>query len=56
MPTPTVASAEFCTDPHCGEPIPEKRREAIPGVQFCAECQERNERLKKLKGRYASAD
>ncbi len=23
----------------CGEPIPEARREAIPGVRFCVSCQ-----------------
>ncbi len=30
-------SAETCAE--CDEPIPEKRREAIPGVQLCVECQ-----------------
>lgn len=24
----------------CGEPIPEARREALPGVQLCVTCQE----------------
>lgn len=31
------ASAEFCEE--CGSPVPEARREAIPGVQFCVTCQ-----------------
>lgn len=30
-------SREECID--CFEPIPEARREAIPGVQCCVECQ-----------------
>ena len=34
----TVAdSAEFCEA--CGEPIPGARRQAVPGVQTCIECQ-----------------
>ncbi|MBL4855760.1 MAG: TraR/DksA family transcriptional regulator, partial [Idiomarina sp.] len=28
---------EFCEE--CGEPIPEARRKAIPGVRLCVECQ-----------------
>lgn len=24
----------------CGEPIPEKRRQLVPGVKFCVECQQ----------------
>ena len=30
-------SAEFCEE--CGEPIPEARRKALPGVQTCVPCQ-----------------
>ena len=30
-------SAEECDD--CGEPIPKKRREALPGVRTCVACQ-----------------
>lgn len=30
-------SATDCVD--CGEPIPEARRMALPGVQLCVECQ-----------------
>lgn len=36
-------SAEFCA--MCGEPIPELRREYVPGVQTCVECQSDIERL-----------
>ena len=31
-------SAEECSD--CGEPIPEARRLAVPGVQMCIDCQQ----------------
>lgn len=31
-------SMEFCIE--CGEPIPEGRRKAIPGVKLCIACQE----------------
>ena len=34
---PKGASAEFCDE--CGEAIPEKRREALPGVRTCVQCQ-----------------
>ena len=34
---PSGESAEDCED--CGEPIPPRRREAIPGVQTCVACQ-----------------
>lgn len=30
-------SAEFCEP--CGEPIPEARRRAVPGVKTCIDCQ-----------------
>ncbi len=33
-----ATSATHCQAPHCGEPIPEPRRQAIPGVQLCVEC------------------
>ena len=35
-------SAEFCEE--CGDDIPEARRLAIPGVQLCIFCKERQER------------
>jgi len=31
-------SAEWCCD--CGEPIPQARQQAVPGVQMCIDCQE----------------
>jgi phage/conjugal plasmid C-4 type zinc finger TraR family protein len=34
---PVGESAEECDE--CGEPIPEKRREALPGVRTCVACQ-----------------
>ncbi|MDX9722482.1 MAG: DksA/TraR family C4-type zinc finger protein [Myxococcota bacterium] len=42
---PRGESALLCAD--CEEPIPERRREAMPGVRFCAPCQ--NERDKEAK-------
>jgi phage/conjugal plasmid C-4 type zinc finger TraR family protein len=35
--TPQGESAEECDD--CGEPIPKRRREALPGVRTCVACQ-----------------
>lgn len=34
---PKGESAEYCDE--CGETIPQKRREAVPGVRTCVECQ-----------------
>ena len=34
---PSGESAEYCDE--CGEPIPDKRREALPGVRTCVACQ-----------------
>ncbi|HVI05324.1 MAG TPA: DksA/TraR family C4-type zinc finger protein [Sphingomicrobium sp.] len=34
---PTGESAEECDD--CGEAIPERRRQALPGVRTCIACQ-----------------
>jgi phage/conjugal plasmid C-4 type zinc finger TraR family protein len=34
---PSGESAEECQE--CGEPIPEARRRAVPGVQTCVACQ-----------------
>ncbi|MEN3258937.1 DksA/TraR family C4-type zinc finger protein [Sodalis endosymbiont of Spalangia cameroni] len=31
------ASAQYCQE--CGDPIPEPRRAAVPGVQLCLTCQ-----------------
>ena len=33
---PAGESAEDCAD--CGEPIPEARRVAVPGVKLCIDC------------------
>lgn len=35
-------SRETCAD--CDEPIPQARRDAIPGVQLCIECQQANDK------------
>ncbi|MCE0491067.1 DksA/TraR family C4-type zinc finger protein [Pantoea sp. Mb-10] len=32
-------SAQYCEA--CGEPIPEARRLALPGVQYCVACQQK---------------
>ncbi|MBN8488234.1 MAG: TraR/DksA C4-type zinc finger protein [Burkholderiales bacterium] len=42
-----VLSATVCQTPDCGEPIPEERRRAVPGVRHCIDCAERLERHKK---------
>ncbi len=34
---PRGESATHCEE--CGDPIPEARRNAIPGVRYCVECQ-----------------
>lgn len=31
-------SAEYCEE--CGEPIPQARRDALPGVRYCISCQQ----------------
>ena len=33
---PAGRSASHCVD--CGEPIPEARQQAVPGVTLCVEC------------------
>lgn len=35
-------SAEYCE--HCGEAIPEARRLALPGVQYCVQCQQQRDK------------
>ncbi|WP_108258636.1 DksA/TraR family C4-type zinc finger protein [Mangrovicoccus ximenensis] len=39
---PQGESLTHCAD--CDEPIPEKRRTAIPGVKLCIECQSERDR------------
>lgn len=51
MTLPTAPSAKYCTDPACGDEIPEARRDAVPGVLYCAECQARREWERTLRGR-----
>lgn len=34
---PTGESLKYCAE--CDEPIPQARREALPGVRLCIECQ-----------------
>ncbi|HAT1684679.1 TPA: TraR/DksA family transcriptional regulator [Klebsiella oxytoca] len=41
------ASLYYCS--LCGEPIPERRRRILPGIQTCTDCQEEIER--RLKNR-----
>lgn len=39
---PRGESRLFCEE--CGEPIPEARRKALPGVRLCVSCQEESDR------------
>lgn len=41
---PTGPGTEICE--HCEEPIPEGRREAMPGCTLCRECQEELEAMR----------
>ena len=45
---PTGPSAEECDE--CGEPIPERRRAALPGVRTCVACQNQRDRRPALSG------
>ncbi len=40
------ASQRFCEE--CGEPIPQARREAIPGVRLCVNCQQKEDERQKV--------
>lgn len=40
----TGPSAEFCQVADCDMPIPEDRRQAMPGVQLCTQCQTHREK------------
>lgn len=42
---PCGESLEFCDE--CGEEIPEGRRQAVPGVRLCVECQEKADKSRK---------
>lgn len=39
---PQGESAEYCDS--CGEPIPQGRRDALPGVRLCVSCQTERDR------------
>lgn len=50
-------SARFCAE--CDDPIPQARRQAIPGVQLCVDCQSGRDRSRRPTGglnRRASKD
>jgi phage/conjugal plasmid C-4 type zinc finger TraR family protein len=36
----------------CGQPIPQARREAIPGVRLCVACQEQSDKARKASSGY----
>jgi phage/conjugal plasmid C-4 type zinc finger TraR family protein len=46
--TPRGESAEDCDE--CGEPIPEKRRQALPGVRTCVACQSSRDASRRVAG------
>lgn len=45
--TRTVYTGISATECECGESIPEGRRQAIPGVRLCAQCQSRDDLAKR---------
>jgi phage/conjugal plasmid C-4 type zinc finger TraR family protein len=45
---PRGESALFCRE--CDEPIPEARRQAVPGVQLCLSCQAERDRQQIQRG------
>lgn len=49
---PHGESEKFCVMPDCGAPIPEARRQAVPGCRLCIECQARLERYPDLLRHY----
>ncbi|MDQ2091085.1 DksA/TraR family C4-type zinc finger protein [Marimonas arenosa] len=46
--TPVGESLTECAE--CGEEIPEKRRQAIPGVKLCIDCQKERDGTYKARG------
>ncbi|SFT67701.1 DksA/TraR family C4-type zinc finger protein [Sedimentitalea nanhaiensis] len=46
--TPVGNSLTHCAE--CEEPIPEKRRAAIPGVKLCIDCQQERDGAHKTRG------
>ncbi|MDO1509309.1 MULTISPECIES: DksA/TraR family C4-type zinc finger protein [unclassified Neisseria] len=47
---PAGESARECIE--CGEPIPEARRQALPGVQLCIACQEQADKQQAFQTAY----
>ncbi|OAM27647.1 MULTISPECIES: DksA/TraR family C4-type zinc finger protein [Eikenella] len=47
---PSGESAHECAE--CGEPIPEARRCALPGVQLCIVCQEEVDKQQQFRSAY----
>ena len=47
---PSGESARECAE--CGEPIPEARRRALPGVQLCIACQEKADKQQQFRSAY----
>ncbi|WP_281972270.1 DksA/TraR family C4-type zinc finger protein [Ruegeria faecimaris] len=45
---PVGESLTHCAE--CEEPIPEKRRTALPGVKLCLECQQERDGAHKMRG------
>ncbi len=41
-------SSKWCGSGDCGERIPDERRRAIPGVEFCVECQALSEQRQRI--------
>lgn len=49
---PRGESRAFCEE--CGEPIPEARRRALPGVRLCLECQQEADKPQRQQGQPAA--
>ena len=47
---PQGESLLYCAE--CGEEIPEARRQALPGVRLCIECQEEQDKYNKATALY----
>lgn len=43
-------SADYCEE--CGDAIPQARRQALPGVCFCVQCQEKRDKKHALNSGY----
>ncbi|AXW88577.1 hypothetical protein AU509_00190 [Lonsdalea britannica] len=43
-------SAEYCEE--CGDPIPEARRNALPGVRYCVACQAKIDKQRSINAGY----